>query len=167
MIYGILKKIITIGLVLLLIYIVFINTVTSSIIFSNRSPLSKGIALSKYLVTATFKLVWKILVILVRVIQYIFKVLLDWLFYFSGYFSPSFDIRSSEELYFLYKRVEKWSGLPWQVFWGIHAEESSLGENLGTTRVINVLPERQKRYFLQMCRELHWNPDQERIEGGL
>jgi len=100
------------------------------------------------------------LVILVRVIQYIFKVLLDWLFYFSGYFSPSFDIRSSEELYFLYKRVEKWSGLPWQVFWGIHAEESSLGENLGTTRVINVLPERQKRYFLQMCRELHWNPDQ-------
>lgn len=154
------KKFLAIGLVVLLIYIVFLNPVTSRIIFSDRSVLSKGLALGKYLLTATLKLIWKIVVTLVKILQSIFEVLLDWLLYFSGYFSPSYDIRSHEELYILYKRVERWSGLPWQVFWGIHAEESSLGRNLGSAQVITVLPEGQKRYFLRMCRELYWDPNQ-------
>ncbi len=145
---------------ILLVYLVFINSVTSRIIFSNSSALSKGIALSEYFVTAIFKLLWKILLILVRILQYIFEVLLDWWFYILRDQSPYYDVRSSKELYLLYRRVEQWSGLPWQVFWGIHAEETGLGRNLGSVQVITVLPMSQKRYLLQMCRELHWDPNQ-------
>ena len=151
------KKFVLIGLAILLVYIVFINSVTSNILFSDRSLLSKGIALGKYFVTAIFKLVWKILLFVVSGLQYLFEELLDWWFYLSG---PSYDIRSSKELYLLYKQVERWSGLPWQVFWGIHAEESNLGQNLGSVRVMTVLPADQKTYFLQICRELHWDSKQ-------
>ena len=59
-VYGIVKKFLVIGLVLLLVYIGFVNPVTSRILFSNRSALSKGLALGKYLLTATLKLLWKL-----------------------------------------------------------------------------------------------------------
>ena len=137
---------------------------TSTIIFSDRSALSKGMAISGYLVTSFFKLVWKVLLILVRILQELFKVLLDWWFSLSSRFAPSYDIRSQEELYRLYRNVEQWSGLPWQVFWGIHSEETSLGRNLGSTPVFTALPPGQRKYFQQMCRELHWDP--ERIYGS-
>jgi hypothetical protein len=156
----VLKKLLVIGLVIFLGHFVFINSVTSKLLFSNSSTLSKGIALSGHLVNTIFKLVWKIVLILIRVVQYLLTVLLEWWSYFSEYFSPPYDIRSSEELYGLYKRVEQWSGLPWQLFWGIHAEETDLGKNLGSIQVITILPEDQKRYFLRMCRELHWDPYQ-------
>jgi membrane-bound lytic murein transglycosylase B len=137
---------------------------TSTIIFSDRSALSKGMAISGYFVSVFFKLIWKILLILARILQELFEILFDWWFSISSRVTPSYDIRSQEELYHLYKRVEQSSGLPWQVFWGIHAEETNLGRNLGSVQVFTVLPISQRRYFQQMCRELYWDP--ERIYGS-
>ena len=56
--------------------------------------------------------------------------------------------------------MSQWSGIPWQIFWGLHAEETDLGQNLGGTQIISVLPKQQLPYFHQICRELHWDPQQ-------
>jgi hypothetical protein len=148
-----LKKLLIIGLILFLVYIMFVDNITSRMIFSNRSTLSKGLALSKYLIVKLFALTWKLL-------RYLFNLLLDVWYKLSGYIYPSYDIRDFQELYQLYKQVGQWSGLPWQVFWGIHAEETDLGRNLGSTPVVSVLPSAQRTYFYQICRELRWDPTQ-------
>lgn len=148
-----LKKLLIIGLVILLVYIVFINNVTSRIIFSDRSILSKIFTLSKYLIVKIFQRIW-------RILRSLFNLLIDVWHSFSGYISPSYDIRDYQELYQLYRQIEQWSGIPWQVFWGIHAEETNLGRNLGSMQVISVLPGDQKPYFYQICRELRWEPNQ-------
>jgi hypothetical protein len=155
-----LKKFFVIGLVILVLYTAFLNSVTANILFSNRSAFSKSLALGEYAVTAIFKLLWKILLLLGNMVQYLFNRLVDLWYSFSDNFSPPYDIRSSPELYQLYQRVEQWSGLPWQVFWGIHAEETDLGKNLGSTQLMRILPEDQKKYFLRICRELRWDPYQ-------
>ncbi len=148
-----LKKLIIIALVILLVYIVLVNNVTSGIIFSNRPLLSKIFALSRYLIVKLSQLA-------LRIMHYLFNLLMDVWHWFSGYVSPPYDIRDSQELYKLYKQVGQWSGIPWQVFWGIHAEETNLSRNLGSTQVIAVLPSGQKTYFYQICRELRWDPQQ-------
>jgi hypothetical protein len=152
-----LKKLLIIGVALLLVYLVFINSVTSHILFSNRSLLAKGFALTEYLVIALFKLAWHLVVFIGKGVQYLYEIVLTEWFDLAG---PTYDIRSSQELYLLYQRVERWSGLPWQVFWGIHAEETNLGRNLGAVQVLTVLPEDQKAYFRRICRALHWDANQ-------
>lgn len=154
------RKLLIIGLVLLLLHICVLNRTTTRIVYSNRSTVSKIVALSKYLIVELFELLWKI-------VRWAFELLWDlgeWLIHlwhlFFGSFSPGYDIRSNQDLYLLYQRVSKWSGLPWQVFWGIHAEETSLGRNLGNTQVVTVLPANQVKYFQQICRDLHWDPDE-------
>ncbi len=138
---------------MLLVYIVLINNVTSNIIFSNRSPLSKLFALTQYLIVRLFQLVWWVLSFLFDVVRDLWDAL-------SGNFSPAHDLRDHQKLHHMYKQVGQWSGLPWQVFWGIHAEETSLGKNLGSTLVMSVLPRNQHEYFFELCRELGWDPYQ-------
>ena len=138
---------------MLLVYIVFIDNVTSSIIFSKRTILSKVIGLTKYLLIKSFRLMW-------RVVKVLFYWMIDQWYAWTGYVSPAYDIRDSQELYRLYQDVEAWSGIPWQIFWGIHAEETNLGKNLGKIKVLSVLPKDQKSYFYRICRELHWDPEQ-------
>lgn len=152
------RKLLILALVLLLLHTIFINSITSRILFSERSTLSKSVALGEYVLKGLFRLLWELFWLLVKIGRYIFDVLVDWWFYFTSGGKPSYNIRSSRELYLLYQQVAQWSGLPWQVFWGIHAEETNLGRNLGTTPVMRVLSERQKKYFLQICRDLHWDP---------
>lgn len=148
-----LKRLLFIGLVILLVYIVFLNTITSRIIFSNRPALSKLFVLSRYFIIKLFELIWWLL-------RFLSNLLLDAWYALSGRSFPPYDIRDYQEFYLLYQQVEQWSGLPWQVFWGIHAEETNLGRNLGSTPVIFVLPKNQHHYFYQICRELHWDPSQ-------
>jgi hypothetical protein len=143
-----------------MIHTVFLNSVTTNILSSSRSAFSKSLALGEYAVTAIFKLLWKFLLLLGNMVQYLFNRLVDLWYAFSDNFSPPYDIRSSQELYQLYQRVEQWSGLPWQVFWGIHAEETDLGKNLGSAQLMRILPADQKKYFLRICRELRWDPYQ-------
>ena len=54
------KRLFVIGLLLLLAHTVFINSVTSNIIFSDRPFLSKGMALSGYLAEGFFILLWNV-----------------------------------------------------------------------------------------------------------
>ncbi|MBD3304775.1 hypothetical protein GF339_00325 [candidate division KSB3 bacterium] len=148
-----LKRLILIALLICLVYLVWINSITSNIIFSDRSLLSKGLAISKYLLVNVTRIVWWLL-------RELFHLLREAWHSLSGSVAPAYDIRSFQDLYHLYKQVEQWSGLPWQVFWGIHAEETNLGRNLGATQIISVLPKQQKSYFDQICRELRWDPTQ-------
>jgi hypothetical protein len=159
-----LKKFLVIGLILLLGYLIFLHHETSSIIFSKRPLRSKILDLVWYLASVVLKLLWNIVLVAGRILQYVADLCVDWWTKVSGDSPPLYDIRSHQELYALYQRVEQWSGLPWQILWGIHAEETGLGRNLGTTRVITVLPSTQKKYFFQICRELHWEP--ERVYGS-
>jgi hypothetical protein len=148
-----LKKLLIIGILGLLIHTIVINPVTSTIIFSGKPTLPKIFDLSTHLFINLCKVLWKLVQTLVSLLQYLW-------YHVQGTRSPSHEIRDSHELYQLYQQVSEWSGLPWQVFWGIHAEETSLGKNLGTTPIISVLPQQQRSYFYQMCRELHWDPQQ-------
>lgn len=145
-----LKKLLIIGCIVLCFHLVFLNTGT---IFSNHAILSKTIAFGKDLLINMFKFGWNLL-------QSLFFMLLDVWQDFSGKNLPSHIVRYDQELYQLYQQVAEWSGLPWQIFWGIHAEETTLGKNLGSTRVMSVLPKQQKPYFHQICRDLHWDPQQ-------
>lgn len=147
------KKLLIVGLVVLILYLLFLNASTARIIFSNRSTFWKLFALSKYFVIELFELIGWLL-------QSLYSLLLHAWYGFAGGEPPPYDIREHQELYFLYQQVGKWSGLPWQLFWGLHAEETNLGRNFGSTRVLSALPKNQQTYFYQMCRELHWNPDQ-------
>lgn len=158
------KKLLVIGLIFLLGYLIFFHHETSSILFSKRPLLSKILDITWYLASALCKLLWNLVLIAGKILQYVAGLCVDWWANVSGDTSPSYDIRSHQELYTLYQRVEQWSGLPWQILWGIHAEETSLGKNLGTTQVMSVLPSAQKKYFFQICRELHWDP--ERVYGS-
>ncbi len=148
-----LKKILIAGLVLLVFYMTFLDAETSRVIFSNRSASSKLLALSKQLLIKGLTLLWNIL-------RYLISCGFDLWHRFFGNTAPTYDIRDAEELYRLYQQVARWSGLPWQVFWGIHAEETNLGTHQGTTQVISVLPKQQQPYFYQICKELHWDPQQ-------
>lgn len=148
-----LRKLFILGLVVVLLYVMFINDTTSRIIFSNRSVIAKVLSLSEYALVSLVKLLWHFLC-------YLVELVCDLWYSASGRWSPPEDIRSNEELYQLYRQVEAWSQIPWQIFWGIHEEETRLGRNLGTTKVINILSDDQKVYLLQMCRELHWDPHQ-------
>jgi hypothetical protein len=147
-----LKKLIILGVLLFCVYAMFVNSVTSNIIFSERPLLSKAFSLSSYLIVKTVGLGWDAL----RVLFYFGQDL--WRNQFGD--APIYDVRDRHELYQLYQQVSQWSGLPWQVFWGLHAEETSLGQNLGQTQIISVLPKQQLPYFRQMCRELGWDPQQ-------
>ncbi len=148
------KKLLIIGLICILVYLVFIDTVSSRIIFSKRTIISKVFALAEHLIVKLFRLIW-------RMLKYVFYRAIDWWHQLSGYAPPpSYDIWSDRELYQLYKDVESWSGIPWQVFWGIHTEETGLGRNLGATQVLSVLPKSQQSYFHTICRELRWEPNQ-------
>ncbi|GAK60952.1 hypothetical protein U27_00850 [Candidatus Vecturithrix granuli] len=152
-----LKKLVVITLLLLLLYVVFVDSITSRIIFSNRSFSVKLMELAKYFLRSLLRLIW-------RILRAIFFLLLDLWHRMTEYSSPSYNIHDFEELYQLYQRVSAWSDLPWQVFWGIHAEETNLGRNLGSTTVLSVLPGDQKSFFYQICRELKWDP--EKIQGS-
>lgn len=154
------KKLLIVGILLLIGYLVFVHSETSSVIFSKRTLFSKTVLLSRYLAGTLGKFAWDTVLIAGKLLSYVVGVCLDlWTrFYNDG--MPSYDISSDQELYTLYRRVERWSGLPWQIFWGIHTEETSLGRNLGRTPVLTVLPANQRAYFFQICRELHWNPEQ-------
>ena len=147
------KKLLIFGLIGLLIYLTLFEPVTSDILFSRRSLAGKIIALSKHLIVTLFRFAWALM-------QTLFAWGGDLWRVFSGYDAPTYDIHDSYELYRLYQQVSAWSGLPWQIFWGIHAEETALGHNLGNTPILSVLPKQQKPYFLQMCRELRWDPQQ-------
>ena len=147
------KKLFLIGILGLLIYMIAINPVTSNIIFSDNPPLTKVLDLTTCLLTNLGKLVWNFAQVTFALFQQLW-------YQMHGGPPLSYDIRDSHELYELYLRVAEWSGIPWQVFWGIHAEETSLGTNLGGTPVISVLPKQQQPYFYQICRELDWNPQQ-------
>ena len=152
-----LKKLIAVGLIVFLVYLLVFNAVTARIIFSQRSPLSKAFALIEYLLVKGVKLVWSLLCAIFAMLQNVW-------YSFMGGPPPTYDIKSMSELYHLYKNVEQWSGLPWQIFWGLHAEETSLGKNLGSVPVLSVLPKNQRPYFEQICRELRWNP--KRVYGS-
>jgi hypothetical protein len=156
----VLKKLLIITLVLLLGYLTFFHPITSGIIFSRKPLLVKAFELAEYLLLASLDILWHVLVVVAKVLQFVAGIVMNmWTRYIADQV-PSYDIRSHQELYTLYQEVETWSGLPWQIFWGLHAEETSLGRNLGSTTVINVLPPAQKPYFRQMCRELNWDPNQ-------
>ncbi|MDY0093062.1 MAG: lytic transglycosylase domain-containing protein [Candidatus Vecturithrix sp.] len=152
-----LKKLLAITLLLLVLYIVFVDHVTSRILFSQQSFSGKLIDVAKYFLRGVLRLLW-------RMIKAIFFLLLDLWYRVTEDASPSYNIHDFEELYQLYQRVSDWSGIPWQVFWGIHAEETDLGRNLGSTRLLSVLPRDQKSFFHQICRELKWDP--EKIQGS-
>ncbi len=145
-----LKKLFIVGLLVFCVYAVFVNSVTSNIIFSEQPLLSKAFSLSSYLIVKAAAWGWDGL-------RFLFYLALDIWQSRSGE-APSYDIRDMQELHRLYQQVSQWSGLPWQIFWGLHAEETSLGQNLGQTRIISVLPKQQLPYFHQICRELHWDP---------
>ncbi len=147
------KKLLIIGIIGFLIHTIAIDPVTSGIIFSGKTPLRKVLDLSAHFLIGLCKLLWQLGQTLFSLVQYLWDHL-------QGNHSPSHEIRNSHELYQLYQQVSEWSGLPWQVFWGIHAEETSLGKNLGTTPILSVLPKQQQPYFYQMCRELRWDPQQ-------
>jgi hypothetical protein len=99
------------------------------------------------LILETFRLLWEILKFFVSILENIFDTL------FGNPYFPE-----DRELYKLYKWAERVSGLPWQVFWGLHVEESSIGKNLGSYPVMKVLSEDQKVYFLEICQQLNWDP---------
>jgi hypothetical protein len=154
------KKLIVIALCLLIGYLALVNPQSSHIMFSRQPLLVKALDLTQYLVVATVKILWQAVPEAVSILRFFGGLLFDVWSRYVGDNAPSYDIRSHQELYLLYTEVEAWSGLPWQIFWGLHAEETSLGRNLGATRIINVLPSGQKTYFSQMCQELRWDPDQ-------
>ena len=106
-----LKKLFIITLLLLLVYIVFVDNVTSRIIFSNQSLSSKLLGLVNYFLRSLLHLLW-------RLIKAFFFLVIDLWYRYTGYLSPSYNIRDFKELYQLYQDVAAWSGLPWQVFWG-------------------------------------------------
>jgi hypothetical protein len=99
------------------------------------------------LVIETFQLLWEVVRFVANVLEYILNIFL------GSLFSPP-----EKTPYELYKEAEKFSGLPWQVFWGIHSVESAIGKNLGDHRVMDVLAEDQRLHFLEICRNLGWNP---------
>lgn len=147
-----LKKLLIWGLLVMLVYVIFFHPVTSKIIFSKRTLLGKVFELSRYAFVSLLKLLWRILEALAF---FVIDVLEQW----NQKSQPAYNIQNFQELYQLYLQVERQSGLPWQVFWGIHAEETNLGRNLGATPILSVLPADQKKYFYQMCRELDWDPE--------
>ena len=146
------KKFFLVGIVVLLVYLLVFNAVTSRIVFSERSWTSKAGALAEYGLTQTAKGLWWLGCKAFELLQSAWYTLKPE--------KPTYDIKNSSELYHLYKEVERWSGLPWQVFWGLHSEETALGKNLGTIPILSVLPKEQLPYFYQICRELHWDPKQ-------
>jgi len=140
--------------------VIFLNPITSAIIFSRKPLLVKAFELTKYLLFAFLNVLWQLLLGVAKILQFFTAIVVDvWTRYIADT-APSYDIRSNQELYTLYRQVEIWSGLPWQIFWGLHAEETSLGRNLGSTPILDVLSASQKPYFLQMCRDLQWDPNQ-------
>ena len=147
-----LRKLLILGLFVFCVYAIFVNNATSNIIFSERPLLSKAFNLSSYLIVKTVNWGWDALRFLFYMGQDLWRNRIG--------DAPTYDVRNRHELYELYQQVSQWSGIPWQIFWGLHAEETSLGRNLGGTQVINVLPKQQLPYFQQMCRELGWNPQQ-------
>lgn len=159
-----LKKLFIITLVGLLGYLVFLHPITSAIIFSRKPLLVKALELAEYLLLTSLNILWQLLLVVAKILQFVAGIVVDlWTRHVADPV-PSYDIRSNQELYTLYRQVESWSGLPWQVFWGLHAEETSLGHNLGSIAVVNVLPPDQKPYFRQICRELKWDPN--RVYGS-
>lgn len=153
------KSFLAMLLLLVIGYFCFLQPETSTIIFSRRPLLSKTLLLGQRLLALSAEGIWKGMVLLWKASCYTGRFVLDVWGRLAGD-APTYDIRSRQELYQLYHQVERWSGLPWQIFWGLHAEETNLGQNLGRVRVLTVLPEGQKTYFLRMCRELHWDPEQ-------
>ena len=151
-----LKKLLILGLIVFCVYAAFVNNVTSDIIFSERPLLSKALSLSSYLIMQTFRWGWEAL-------RFLFYLAVE-LWQSRTGDAPTYELRDNHELYQLYQQVSQWSGLPWQIFWGLHAEETGLGQNLGDTQVISVLPKQQLPYFHQICRELHWDP--QRVYGS-
>ncbi|PID58088.1 hypothetical protein CSB45_05205 [candidate division KSB3 bacterium] len=147
-----LKNLIVLGVLLLCVYMTCVHSGTSAIIFSEEPLWSKIVDLSSYLLVNAVNLGWEAL----RFLSYLLLDVWDSL---TGD-APHYEIRGQRELYQLYQQVSHWSGLPWQIFWGLHREESNLGRNLGKTQVVSVLPKRQLSYFYQICRELHWDPQQ-------
>jgi hypothetical protein len=154
------KKIVVIVLLIIMVYLIFLHAPTARIIFSKRPLLTKTLLLTRYLAVTSGQVVWRIVVVCGKSLAVLWDIWWRGWGELSGQFSPTVDIRTHQELYALYQQVAQWSGLPWQVFWGIHAEETRLGQNLGETPVIKVLPENQKSYFYQICREQHWDPQQ-------
>lgn len=154
------KKLFILALVGGILFLTFIHPPTSRILASRKPVLIKTLELSQYLVVATFKLLWQAGGLLVKFLQWVAGLGVDLWTRYGGGQEPEFDIRSERELYGLYQQVSEWSGLPWQIFWGLHTEETSLGRNLGSTPILSVLPASQKSYFLQICRDLHWDPNQ-------
>lgn len=103
-------------------------------------------SLLQEVIIETFQLLWRVLKFFVSILEEVLETIVG-------------DYSSQEKvLYKLYKRAERSSGLPWQIFWGLHMEESSIGKNLGRYKVMEVLAEDQQPYFLEICKELDWDP---------
>jgi len=105
------------------------------------------LSFSKEVILEIFRLLWELFKFFVSALE----GLLD--SFLGGPYPPE-----EKALFKLYKRAERISGLPWQIFWGLHAEESSGGKNLGRYRVMDVLAGDQRLYFLEICHELDWDP---------
>jgi len=154
------RKLFILALVGGLLYLVFLHPPISRVLFSGKPILVKTVELTEYLLISFVKILWQAVLAVTKILQFLAGLAVDVWTRYGGGNSPSFDIRDKRELYALYRQVESWSGLPWQIFWGLHTEETSLGRNLGSTPILTVLPASQKTYFLQMCRELQWDPNQ-------